>query len=103
MTTAFAINATPKVYAKTLAGGSTYNGSNSITFSNATTVCLINNLSNSNCHCRLNADSNATFTLMANSSITFERGDLSITSVDFDNSPSGSSAVNVEVLVGLAQ
>lgn len=68
----------------------------------ATFVQLSNSDASQDCQVKLNGSSSAVFTLQANSTQIFNSGDLSITSIAFDNSTSGAANVDVvQVILSL--
>lgn len=96
---------TPKVYSKTILGGTTYTTTNNIIdilgdVDRAAKFVQLNNKSNADLLVKMNGQSDAIFTLENQSSQVFNYGDLLITKLQFDNSASGAGSVVVEIIIG---
>lgn len=95
-----AVNAYPKVYNITAAGGSTYaaNVANIYSDTGSTTLfCQIRNTSQSqNLKIRLNGS--AILDLPADSTQVFNALDLPLSLIEIDNSASGATSANVQIL-----
>lgn len=72
-----------------------------VTFPGTAVFTQIQNLSSTfNISCMMNGDSNATFNLDKNTTQVFNYGDMHLTSLTFDNSLSGATTVDIEIIIG---
>jgi len=100
-------NTFPKSYSLTVASGSTY-GSNvaNILQDNGSpaTFTIINVVGGGGTAptFRFNGLTSATLPIAVNTSVTFDKGDLSITKIEVDNSQSGSANITVNIFVAIA-
>lgn len=95
-------NVSPKAYTLTLTATHTYTDTGmSIDILSDTggyaTFCQIT--PTVNCHMKINGNANAIMSLTGNSTQIFNPGDLTISSLAFDNSTSGASTGSVSILV----
>jgi len=99
-------NVFPKVFTRTLAGGSTFATSNNIidmavdAGGNAI-FTQIENQGSQAVTVKLNGDTNAVFDLSGSETQVFNAGELVVSSIAFDNSTSGASSTTVQVLVSV--
>jgi hypothetical protein len=95
-------NVSPRTYTLTLTATKTYTdtGMSADILSDTggyATFCQIT--PTVNCHMKINGDANAIMSLAANTTQIFNPGDLTISSLAFDNSTSGASTGSVSILV----
>lgn len=88
---------TPKVYDITVNHGEV----EVVPFSGTAVFAQLSNLSSNNARVELNGDSEAVFTLAANTTQSFNYGDMHITAISIENTSSGNGIVDVEVILGL--
>lgn len=99
-------NVFPKVFTRTLTGGSVFTDPNNIidmavdAGGNAI-FTQIENQGSQAITVRLNGDTNAVFDLGATETQVFNAGEMVISQIAFDNSTSGASATTVQVLVSV--
>ncbi|MHA2043246.1 MAG: hypothetical protein ACW99G_00545 [Candidatus Thorarchaeota archaeon] len=98
-------NTYPKVYDRTIAGGDTF-GDNEIdivgdTGGFASFAQITNNGSGPDIKVRLNGLTDAAFDLAAGDTQVFNSGDLSISLIEFDNTASGASDADVQVILSI--
>lgn len=87
----------PQVAVFTVSGGTTHN----VDFGQQVGFVQATNFTNHSLTVLINGDSSARFTLSANTSQTFDVGDLYLVSLLFDNTPSGASDIQIEVIYGI--
>lgn len=100
-------NVFPKVFTRTIAGGSTFATSNNIidmavdAGGNAIFAQIENQDASQALTVRLNGDVNAVFDLGTSETQVFNAGEMVISQIAFDNSTSGATAAIVQVLVSV--
>jgi hypothetical protein len=98
---AFSQNRFPKAWTVDVLGNTTFGADNLITIPGLAVFTQIWNQGEHSLDVRLNNDPEATFTLGANVAQIFNSSDLYITSIDFENTPSGAETLTVQVIVGV--
>lgn len=92
----------PKCYTLTVQDASLFDADNLIEFDGTAIWAQIRSLTNTNVSCRLNGDEDATFTLYGEESQNFNRGEVHLTSIDFQSlQVSGGTDVDIEIIVGI--
>jgi len=100
-------NVFPKVFTRTIAGGSTFATANNIidmavdAGGNAIFAQIENQTAAAGLTVRLNGDVNAVFDLGSSETQVFNAGEMVISQIAFDNSLSGAAAKVVQVLVSV--
>lgn len=100
-------NVYPKVFSRTIAGGSTFSTANNIIdlLTDAGGHAIFTQIENQSgsqaLTVKLNGDTDAVFDLGTNETQVFNAGELVVSSIAFDNSTSGASDANVQVLVSI--
>jgi hypothetical protein len=97
-------NTFPKVYTKTVSGGSTFS-SNLVDILGDTggyaSFVQVTNEGSQSVQVRINGLSTAVFTLPGNATQVFNVGDLQISRLEIDNSSSGATTTTVQILLSI--